>query len=66
MKESMDDKRYRMQIEKKQGKTMQYNKGGSTLSRYEDGGEVSERYANMNVDQYRAELLERENRKRNL
>ncbi len=34
--------------------------GHSMLSRYDEGGEVSERYANMNVDQYRAELLERE------
>lgn len=42
--------------EVKKGKNM----GGSILSRYDEGGEVSERYANMNVDQYRAELLERE------
>jgi hypothetical protein len=34
--------------------------GGSILSRYDEGGEVSEKYANMNVDQYRVELLERE------
>ena len=34
--------------------------GKSMLSRYDEGGGVSERYANMNVDQYRAELLERE------
>ena len=46
--------------EDKKDKEIKKEKNDSMLSRYDNGGEVSERYANMNVDQYRAELLERE------
>jgi len=46
--------------EDKEDKEIKKEKNDSMLSRYDEGGEVSERYANMNVDQYRAELLERE------
>jgi len=45
---------------KKKEKEKYMGGGHSMLSRYDEGGEVSERYANMNVDQYRDELLERE------
>jgi hypothetical protein len=44
MKETIDDRRYRMQMEERQGKMsggmMQYNEGGSMLNRYDDGGPV--------------------------